>query len=181
MKKSIFTIILLLFFGFKVKAFVNEKDSVNYSNKKNVVEILPGEFAFNRVGFTYERGLNDYLSLRFPFQFSIEKHNDNTIRNSFGTQLLFFPLKHQIVSYFAGISLKIGEIQISQYYYNGMYYFPSYSEKYFVLSELLNGIRVHMGNYFCLSSSLGVGFIKTEGIETLQFKATGNFGMGFKF
>jgi hypothetical protein len=70
-----------------------QNDSINYAKKKNIV--LPVEFAFNRIGLSYERALNEYISLRFPLQISVGDNFNSTIRNSLGTQLLFFPLKHK--------------------------------------------------------------------------------------
>jgi len=162
-----------------------ENDTTNYIKKKNLVEVLPVEFAFNRIGVSYERVLNEYISLRFPLQISVGDNFNSTIRNSLGTQLLFFPLKHKVVSYFAGISAKVGIIQDYYPYHlmdlSSIYPYPYQINRKFFLPELLNGIRINMGEYFCLSSSFGMGFIKIEGFNQLQFKATGNFGMGFKF
>ncbi len=183
MLKILFAFFVAFILAFPTFASTYQNDTTNYAKKKNIVEILPVEFAFNRLGFSYERVLNEYISLRFPLQISVGDNFNSTIRYGLGTQLLFFPLKHKVVSYFAGISAKGGIIQ-DYYPYHLMdliYPYPYQMNKKFFLPELLNGMRINLGEHFCLSSSFGMGFIKIEGFDQLQFKATGNFGMGFKF
>jgi hypothetical protein len=54
---------------------------------------------------------------------------------------------------------------------SAFYPYPYQMNRKFFLPELMNGIRINMGEYFCLSSSFGMGFIKIEGFDQLQFKA----------
>ncbi len=135
----------------------------DYSDSKNVISFNYGDLTVARVGVSYERLFyKAKLGIKIPISASFIDYNysNNNARMQTGIDVNYYPLGQKTLTFYTGLSTRVGRIKQNNYYY---YYEPYYSSYYypvesnFISAYVNNGLLVHFNEHFSISGQVGVG------------------------
>ena len=134
-----------------------------YNESKNVISFNYGDLTVSRIGISYERLFaKSKLGIKIPFSASFignDNYYNNNAKIQTGLDVNYYPLGQKTVSFFTGLSTRIGKVSSNSYYYDPYYYDYSYynRESNFISAYVNNGLVVHFNDHFSISGQVGVG------------------------
>lgn len=136
----------------------------DFSESKNVISFNYGDLAVSRVGISYERLFADAkLGVKVPISLSFSNYNyyNSYAKMQTGLDFIYYPLGQKTLTFYTGLSTRIGKINQGYYYYD--YYDPYYTSYYyptesnFISMYVNNGLLVHFNDHFSISGQVGLG------------------------
>ncbi|MCT4583277.1 MAG: hypothetical protein N4A35_17865 [Flavobacteriales bacterium] len=160
----------------------------DYNESKNVISFNYGDLTVSRVGISYERlFVKSKLGIKIPISAAfVNNYYSNNAKMQTGLDVNYYPLGQKTVSFYTGLSTRIGKINQNYYYYN--YYEPHYSSYYypaesnFISAYVNNGLVVHFNDHFSISGQVGVGLRNIyQNYQSTTPHVNGELNASFRF
>lgn len=135
----------------------------DFSSSKNVISFNYGDLAVSRVGISYERLFaKSKLGVKIPVSVSFSNYDyyNYNAKMQTGLDFNYYPMGQKSVTFYTGLSTRIGKINQGHYYYNYDPYYSSYyypTESNFISMYVNNGLLVHFNDHFSISGQVGLG------------------------
>lgn len=170
---------------------VIKTSSGDYNNSKNIISFNYGDLTVSRIGISYERLFaKSKLGIKIPISTSFLGSNNyysNSAAMQTGLDVNYYPLGQKKVTFFTGLSTRIGRINSSNYYYgyNDPYYNDYYyysSESNFISAYVNNGLVIHFNDHFSISGQVGVGIRNIyQNHQSTEPHVNGELNASFRF
>ena len=140
------------------------------------------------VGISYERLFaKAKIGVKIPVSVSFinyDYYNYNAKMQT-GLDFNYYPMGQKTVTFYTGLSTRIGKINQGYYYYDYDPYYSSYyypTESNFISLYVNNGLLVHFNDHFSISGQLGLGVrnIYTNNQST-ESHVNGELNASFRF
>lgn len=135
----------------------------DFSSSKNVISFNYGDLAVSRVGISYERLFaKSKLGVKIPVSVSFSNYDyyNYNAKMQTGLDFNYYPMGQKSVTFYTGLSTRIGKLNQGYYYYNYDPYYSSYyypTESNFISLYVNNGLLVHFNDHFSISGQVGLG------------------------